>query len=255
MYRIKTIKEIESSGLDLRKIPKHVFENLGDAVETYWNKFILGQKDIDSMYVTSIPLSQPYSGIVRVINDAEWVQQNKHVKPSSDFKPWFGITLQHNAHLRCDCVGNFWYWDLPINRPNYISSQFIIRSDNMTTSNLNIVGNINLSDNVTNTTYRRAGDSMSVDASFISDSAKQKDLFKLETETEYKINLNQNSSYIAKRDVAGYKKGDILSYQKVDALTGDPLVIDLNTGKEIRIGYHDYEQRSNTEYLKMKQDN
>jgi hypothetical protein len=209
--------------------------------------YMLGRYNIDASYITSLSLPPLYSGIVRVINEMEWAQQMKHVKPASDLKPWLGIELQHNAHLRCDCVGNFWFWETATDTPSYISSQFIIHTV-PTTVDMTALKRVLLNGETNLNTRVKLPEGMMV-------KNMTEDFFKLTTEDEFKIDLNSNYSYVAKRDVAGYKKGNIILCQKFDMMTGDPLVIDLNTGKEIRMRYDDYESRNNTEYLKMRQDN
>lgn len=251
MYRIATIKEIESYNLDLRKIPLFIFDHLGDTVAWTEKGYFIDNIKISAdhtVYITSLTMPMRYVGEVRVINETEWNKQNNYSRPTDDLKAWFGISLSFNAHFRCDKNGNFWYWQSSQNTPSFISAKFIIHTIPTTVDATEFKHTV-----AGDTTYFLNTRTKLPEGMMVKN--MKEDFFNLKTEEETKINLNLDYSYVFNQDFAGYKKGEIISSAKYDMMTGDPIIIDLQTGKEVILHYGQYQSRSNQEYLKMRQDN
>lgn len=247
MYRIKTIKELCDSNISLVKLPQFILENTCIEVDSVNSKYTLKGLDISnySNYITD-SLAPIENNIYQVIGHNEFKILEPYANPTDELRSLFNMKI-FTYNWYSDYEQNYWYWSYIKNTPAFINRKFIkLIKDDANSSILNSY-TVDLSiDNIEVGTISESKNVLQV---------PKNDFFKLTTEEEFKINLNQNCSYIAKRDFAGYKKGDIFPYTKFNMMTGDPLVVDLNTGKETRIRYDDYECRDNTKYLKMKQDN
>lgn len=266
MYRVITVQECEKHFIKKEILPKDVINNFNKGIVISNGYYCLAANPsvmISSFYVANSDFVK--SNKTYIAFTEEELYKHKKATPSNGLKELLGKYIDHAS---IDINGNHWYWDEKNNKANYLIKDLIWVYTGVYTGaqdatalyntsfkyidELSHLNNAALNCATTNKNGRVYPENI-LDKAI--ESAYEENFFKLSTEEEIKLKLNDNYTNIAKQDIAGYKKGDIINAPLYDQLTGDPIIFDLNTGKKVTLGQDTYESRNNTEYLKMRQDN